>query len=176
MDLAEWMASVKEWVTAVHEAEKRLWHDELGDYIPSQLPSWSVADHDNYIDTREPYPYEEAGKHYHRAHDLGIAPDEMAALSRAVWGGEASELLRAVESGLPAAYLREVNDAYRDRLLDDGAQPGPYPMFATKRLYQANVPSDYAAALLRRHGTLSSRIIEVFEAGIPAEFAVEMED
>lgn len=174
MSLAEWHESIKEWVTAVHEAEKRVWQNELGDYTPRQLPSWSVAVYDNFVDTRQPYPYEETGKHYHRAHELGIAPTEMAQISRAMWGGTAGELLKAVESGIPSAYLRAVNDAYRDHLRHLGHHPGPCPVFSAKRLYDTSVPAPYAAAFLRQNGLSSGRIIELYEAGIPAEFAVEM--
>jgi hypothetical protein len=173
MDLKEREAAIARWATLVSEAEKALWYREVGHNI-FQRPKWSLADWDNYLDARQLWPHSTAAKHYHRAFDLGIRSQEMAELSRAVWKGNDGDLLRAIESGIPATYQRTVNDAYQDRLIQEGFSPSPYPTFATKSLHSAGVPAEYAAVLLRAYGPVSGRIIDVFTQGIAAEFAVEL--
>lgn len=174
MSLAEREVQIQNWATRVHEAEKAIWHQEFGDRI-LQRPAWSLARWENYLDARRLWPYSAAAKHYHRAFDLGIQAVDMAEIARATYDGGESDLLRAIESGVPTAYMFELNQAYRERLKEDGISPGPYPAFFLRRLYYAAVPADYAEVLIRHSAPVPSRIIEVYKQGIPAELAVELD-
>lgn len=174
MSLAEREVRIQNWATRVHEAEKAICHQEFEHRI-LQRPAWSLAHWDNYIDARQLWPYSTAAKHYHRAFDLGIQAADMAKIALATRDGSERELLRAIESGVPAQYMLVLNQAYRERLKEDGITPGPYQAFFLQRLHDANVPADYAAALIRHSAPIPSRIIEVYEQGIPAELAVELD-
>ncbi len=169
MSLAEREARIKEWVARVHEAECRLWPD-------SQLgPLWRLAHWYNYVDANQLWPRTQSGKNYHRAFDLGIDASEMADIAWAMQLGDEYALLRAIESRVPASYMLVLNEAYQDRLTADGMQPGTYPAFFISRLYAANVPAEYAAALIRASAPIPTAIIKVYEQGISAEYALELD-
>ena len=169
MGLAEREVQIRNWATRVHEAEKAIWHQEF------ERPAWSLAHWDNYIDARQLWPYTTGAKHYHRAFDLGIRAADMAEIARAACDGDESDLLHAIESGVPAQYMLVLNQAYRERLEEDGISPGPYPAFFLRRLYEAGVPTEYASVLIRHSAPVPSAIIEVYEQGISAELAVELD-
>lgn len=174
MSLAEREVQIQNWATRVHEAEKAIWHQEFEHRI-LRRPAWSLAHWDNYIDARQLWPYSTAAKHYHRAFDLGIRTTDMAEIARATYDGSESDLLCAIESGVPVDYMLVLNQAYRERLKEDGISPGPYPVLFLRRLHDSNVPADYAAVLIRHSAPVPSCIIEVYEQGIPAELAVELD-
>lgn len=169
MDLTERESRVKEWVTQVHEAEQKLWPDVRSS------PSWGLKDWNNYLDAHQLWPRTNSGKLYHQAFDLGLAADEMANIAWATRLGDEDDFRRAIEAGVPASYMLELNEAYQDRLTADGINPGPYPAFFHSRLYDAEVPAEYAAALLRSSAPVPSAIIAVYEQGIPVEFAMELD-
>jgi hypothetical protein len=71
--------------------------------------------------------------------------------------------------------MLNLNEAYEDVLSSIGASLKPYPSSLCKQLYQADVPAEYAAALLRKSSPPPSTIIRLYESGVPIEFATELD-
>ncbi len=171
--IAEHEESIIRWTTLVSDGEKRMLFEEIGHSILLR-PKWSIADYDNYLDARQLYPFSESAKVYHRAHELGISAQSMVEISRAVLRGSPSDLLAAVESGVPGEYLRVLNRAWHAGH-EGNYMMSVYPVSLSRTLYSASVPAEYAAALVNYDGMLTHRIIEFYRAGIPAEYAATLD-
>lgn len=171
--IAEHEASIIRWTTLVSEGEKRMLFEEIGHNILLR-PKWSIADYDNYLDARQLYPFSDSSKVYHRAHELGISVQSMVEISRAVLRGSQSDLLSAVESGVPGEYLRVLNRAWHAEH-DGNYMMSVYPVSLSRTLYNAGVPAGYAASLINDDRMLTHRIIEFYRAGIPSEYAAALD-
>ncbi len=169
MESAERQAHLKEWVTAVHNAEREKWTDV------ARSPCWSLVDGDSYLDASRLYPKSESARHYHLAFDLGVTASDMADIAWATRKGTQSDLLRAVKSRVPASYMLSLNEAYEDVLTSIKASAKPYPSSLCEQLYQAGVPAEYAAALIRKSTPPPSTIVRLYESGVPIEFATELD-
>lgn len=169
MEAAEGEARLKQWVTAVHDAEREKWPDV------TSSPCWSLADWDSYLDASQLFPKSESARHYHLAFDLDVTASDMADIAWATRRGTQNDLLRAVKSRVPACYMLNLNEAYEDVLSSIGASLKPYPSSLCKQLYQAGVPAEYAAVLIRKSSPPPSTIIRLYESGVPIEFATELD-
>lgn len=171
--IVEHEASIIRWTTLVSEGEKRMLFEEIGHNILLR-PKWSIADYDNYLDARQLYPFSDSSKVYHRAHEMGISVQSMVEISRAVLRGSQSDLLAAVESGLPGEYLRVLNQSWRAGR-DDRYMMPVYPVSLSRTLYNAGVPAEYAAALINDDRMLTHRIIAFYRAGVLPEYAAALD-